>query len=128
MSLPSPGLIRLDLFRLRQEIEPFQIDFHNGKLTDAGLTKFLALKNRINKKEADLVVAERRYLKQLAKVLNCKADVYGPNGRMFTWDDESDKRTPYTVRDGKLFHGEVEIDHTKLTDGHGRGIYPHSDY
>lgn len=120
MSLPSPGLIRHDLFKLRQEIEPFTIDFHNGSLTDNGLTKFLTLKNRIAKKEADLVVAHRRYLKQLAQTLTFKADVYYTTGRIYSHNAR------WTVRDGKLFHGEVEIDHTKLTDGNGRGIFPHS--
>jgi hypothetical protein len=75
----------------------------------------------IAKVEARLAVAKRRELKRLARVLRFKADVYGPEGRIYGFD------APFAVRDGKLFHGEKELDPAKLRDGHGRPIHDESD-
>jgi hypothetical protein len=55
-------------------------------------------------------------LKKLAKLLTYKADIYGPNGRIYACD------AAFTVQNGKLFHGQTEIDPTTLRDGNGNPI------
>ena len=72
---------------------------------------------KVAKLELKLVVEERRYLKRLAAVLRYKADIYGPNGRIFGFEAK------FAVRDGKLFHGSAELNPDSLCDGHGRKIY-----
>jgi hypothetical protein len=66
--------------------------------------------------------AKLRELKRLAKVLTYKADIYGPNGRIYGFEAK------FAVRDGKLFHGTVELDPSTLTDGHGRTITSDSNF
>ena len=67
--------------------------------------------------ESKLAVAKRRELKRLAQHLTYKADIYGPEGRIYSGDAKFIVST-----DGKLFHGAKELDVAKLTDGHGRAI------
>ena len=55
-------------------------------------------------------------LQQLAQYLSQKADIYTPTGRIYAFEAD------FTVRDGRLFHGDIEIDPTTLTDGHGQRI------
>ena len=68
-----------------------------------------------------LNIAERRELKRLARVLTYKADVYGPTGRIYSFE------APWTVGvDGAgkpaLFHGTKQYDPNTLRDGHGQLI------
>lgn len=92
------------------------VQYALGKAREAG-----APAEKIAKLEANLVIAKRQYLKRLARVLQFKADIYGPNGRIYACDAK------FAVRDGKLFHGEIELDPDLLRDGHGRPIYDGSD-
>lgn len=55
-------------------------------------------------------------LQQLAQLLNQKPDIYTPTGRIYAFEAD------FTIRDGKLFHGDLELDPHTLTDGHGRRI------
>lgn len=80
-----------------------------------------AAPEEIAKVEARLEVAKRRELKRLANVLKYKADIYGPEGRIYGFEAK------FAVRDGKLFHGKKELDPAKLRDGHGRLIHEGSD-
>lgn len=73
--------------------------------------------SKVAKLEAKLAVEKRRYLKRLAAVLKYKADIYGPKGRIYAADAK------FAVRDGKLFHGDIELNPDSLCDGHGRKIY-----
>ena len=55
-------------------------------------------------------------LQKLARLLSQKPDIYSPLGRIYAFEAE------FTARDGKLFHGERELDPASLTDGHGKRI------
>ncbi len=63
-----------------------------------------------------------RLLKKLARVLTFKADIYGPNGRIYGFEHK------FKVKDGKLFHGDKELDPSTLYDGHGRLITEDSNF
>ena len=63
-----------------------------------------------------------KQLKALAEVLTYKADIYGPNGRIYGWEGE------FKVIKGELFHGENKLDPSTLRDGHGRRITEDSNY
>ena len=67
-----------------------------------------------------VINARNSELRRLAEILTYKADIYTPKGRLYAFDAK------FSVRDGKLFHGQTELDPSKLTDGHGRLIT--SDY
>jgi hypothetical protein len=103
------SLLRYELHKLRESL---RVD--NGGDISLAFT--------IERKQAQLVIAERRELKRLARYLTFKADIYGPTGRIYSCDAK------WTVRDGKLFHGNKVIDPNTLTDGHGRTIDPDSNY
>ena len=63
-----------------------------------------------------------KQLKALAEVLTYKADIYGPNGRIYGWE------APFRVVKGELFHGENKLDPSTLTDGHARRITEDSNF
>jgi hypothetical protein len=77
---------------------------------------------RIGKLEIRLAEATRRELKRLARVLTYKADVYGPQGRIYS------HTAKWEVRDGVLWHGSQAYDPDTLCDGHGRTIDAESMY
>lgn len=62
----------------------------------------------------------RKELRKLAETLTYKSDVYGPKGRIFSFEAR------WRVRDGRLLHGAQEYDPASLYDGHGRPITPES--
>ena len=57
-----------------------------------------------------------KQLNALAKILMRKADIYGPNGRIYGFE------APFRVINGELFHGENKLDPATLRDGHGHRI------
>lgn len=57
-----------------------------------------------------------KQLSSLAKILTRKADIYGPNGRIYGFE------APFRVIGDELFHGENKLDPATLRDGHGRRI------
>ena len=63
-----------------------------------------------------------KQLNALAKILMRKADIYGPNGRIYGWEGE------FKVIKGELFHGENKLDPSTLRDGHGRRITEDSNF
>lgn len=110
----NASLIRYDISKIQrtrgtQEL----INPASAAATDARLAKL----------EADLVTAERRELKRLAKHLTYKADVYtseAPGGRIYSFD----AKWHVAEVDGKpaLFHGTRQLDREQLCDGHGQYI------
>lgn len=104
--MKSASLIRYDIHRWARAIE--------AQVTEAGRHTYRV---KLAKSQAMLPVAERRELKRLAKYLTYKADIYGPRGRIYGF-----KAKFHVTTDGKLFHGDVELDPSSLEDGNGRLI------
>lgn len=103
------SLIRYDIRNLEKKLLP-------GCMPAALRPKVEAT---LAKKKAELQIAERREFKRLAKVLTFKADIYGPNGRIYS------HMARWAVSDeGQLMHGTTIIDPATLTDGNGRVITP----
>lgn len=104
--MQSPALIRYRIHQLEKEI------MLEDDVSEA--------RRRIAKLEEQFEVALRRELKRLAGLLTYKADIYGPNGRIYS------HTAKWTVGwlncKPSLFHGSLAIDHTKLFDGHGELI------
>ena len=63
-----------------------------------------------------------KQLKALAKILTYKADIYGPDGRIYGFE------APFRVINGELFHGKTKLDPSTLTDGHARRITADSNF
>jgi hypothetical protein len=104
--MKSAALLRYEIARLEKDTAGYLPVPLRAKI-EASLAK----------KKAELPAAERRELKRLARLLTYKADIYGPNGRIYGFEAE------FTVSaEGKLFHGTVELDPAQLHDGHGRLI------
>ena len=61
--------------------------------------------------------ARRRSNRRLARYLTYKADVYGPNGRIFSFEHKWSSSV-----NGALLLDGVEIDPDTLRDGNGRVI------
>ena len=57
-----------------------------------------------------------KQLKALAALLARKADIYGPNGRIYGFE------APFRVIGDELFHGDSKLDPSALRDGHGNPI------
>lgn len=104
--MKSAALLRYDIRNLENNL---LLDYMPAALRPK-------LEATLAKKKAELQIAERRELKRLAKHLTYKADIYGPLGRIYSFEAK------FHVRDDKLFHGEIELDPAKLYDGHGRPI------
>lgn len=77
---------------------------------------------KLQKLESDLPVAVRRELKQLAKVLKYKADVYGPDGRIFSCDGEWSVINNCLVFTDRETKTQTTYNPEHLTDGHGQII------
>lgn len=105
--MKSAALLRIEIRELQSA--PMQGRPEVKKVIDA----------KVARKRAALVTAERRELKQLASLLNYKADIYyAGRGRLYVSDHK------FTTQDGKLFYGKAEIDPSQLYDGHGHAIVP----
>lgn len=112
MSRISAAVIRYDIRKLEQKLEVEQHAFVAN-----------ALRTKIANKKVVLAATERLELKDLAKTLTYKADIYYATGRIYSADAK------WTVtKDGKLMHGDKEIRPELLRDGHGRTIISDSDY
>jgi hypothetical protein len=112
-TLKTPGELKYDIHQLKTKIE---LDAILGKPN-------LKTMQSLKKKTEQLEKSEMRELRKLVKTLTYKADVYGPHGRIYSWENK------WTVTPaGKLKHGEKEYDAEELTDGHGRKIRAHSNY
>ena len=73
--------------------------------------------DRIARLKRELATATRRENRRLAEVLTYKADVYGPAGRIYSFEHK------WTVaKDGRLLLDGSEIDPLDLRDGNGRVI------
>ena len=109
------SLIRYDIAKLKEAPVPYLAPVSVQDAFEANKAR------RLVQLERDLLIANRRELKRLAKYLTYKADIYGPTGRIYSCDAK------WTVREdvlGKayLFHGDKIIDPEQLCDGHGRTI------
>lgn len=108
--MKSAALIRYDIAKLAEKIGRIT-------LTDGTQALYVRLNTELERKERELVTATRRELKRLAKVLTFKADIYGPNGRIYSHEAQWSV-TP----DGTLMHGTAVLDPATLRDGNGRAI------
>lgn len=70
----------------------------------------------------DLVVATRRENKRLADTLTHKADVYGPTGRIYSFEHKWS-----VAKTGELLLDGTVVNPSDLRDGHGRLILPSGD-
>ena len=61
-------------------------------------------------------ITKTTYLRRLAKLLTYKADIYGPQGRIFSFEAQ------WRVEGEQLFHGDKLVDPDTLRDGHGNLI------
>lgn len=60
---------------------------------------------------------EKQRMEKLIEGLTYKADIYGPNGRIYSF------KAPWRFDEhGNLFHGEVQYQLKDLYDGHCRPI------
>ena len=110
MTKYTAALIRYDIAKLAEKIDRIT-------LTDGTQALYVRLNTELERKERELVTATRRELKRLAKVLTLKADIYGPNGRIYSHEAKWSV-TP----DGTLMHGNAIINPSSLRDGHGQQI------
>lgn len=107
----SASLIRYDIFRLESRALPLD----------------LRETVRLAKLREKLPAAARRELKQLAKTLTYKADVYRAGfGRIYPDAGKWSVR-PVGASFG-LFLADTQIDPDSLCDGHGRTITADSNY
>lgn len=105
--MKSSALLSYDIRQLEKFLLP-------GCCPTAQRSKFEAI---LAKKQQQLPIARRRELKRLARHLTYKADIYGPSGRIYAAEAK------FTVSDdGRLFHGQTELDPAQLYDGHGQTI------
>jgi hypothetical protein len=81
---------------------------------------------KVAKKQAELAVAVRRELKRLCKVLTYKADVYGPNGRIYShegkWEVTPGNQLVFVKVPGTSPTIYTVYNPEQLTDGHGQII------
>jgi hypothetical protein len=109
----SPGILNYDIAQLEKSLANLP-----SSLWPKGAAEKLA------RWKAELPVARRRYLKQLASALRHKADVYYPGkGRVFSFE-----RKFKVSDDGRLLLDGEEVNPDLFSDGHGRPIIPESSY
>lgn len=75
------------------------------------------LLEKLEQLETQLHRSKLKQLQLLIEELETKADIYGPHGRIFTFE-----HTWRVSPDGKLFHGDTEYQPETLEDGHARKI------
>lgn len=119
----SAGLIRFDIARLKNNIA--------SQIAPAGVAPIWQAK--LARLEADLVVAERRELKRLAKTLTFKADVYGPQGRIYShegkWIVKNDQHGKSALCFVRNSSGEsIMFTRDTITNGHGEIITADDNY
>lgn len=109
--MKSHSLLQLEIAQLQQELQTLHHTFPEDQ------NKIDKLTTKLARKATQYTVARRRFLKRIARTLQLKPDVYGPQGRIYSF------QAKWRASDnGLLMHGDTPYDLTSLSDGNGGPI------